>query len=254
MKPVAETSVEDFENSNVSACFVPTEEEGTYTVKGHSNHPERPAYMIGSVGNPHGDPELFRLLLPVPLAVGNRGTIITLSNAAIRHPYPTFIAKSTNVDGYHVIPRHYGAPSYRVGRLLAIAWLPRPDGTSEVDHVDGDPANDTLDNLEWVTHSINLKRGRHSRPRRWAPDDYVLMIHEGCDPILVHPSMVASISGSRNASHIFRRGTRRSMNGWYPYLNPSRDEALAFVESLPLEDVSAYVEAVKNLFDSMGLN
>lgn len=254
MQYVSETTQDVFEKSNVSNCFVATDQEEEYTVKMHADDPERPTYMIGSVGNPHGDPELFRLLLPIPLAVGNRGTIITLSNAAIRHPYPTFVAKSTNVDGYHVISRRYGAPTFRVGRLMAIAWLPMPADATEVDHIDGNPANDTLENLEWVSHSANLRRGRHTRPRRWAPDDYVLIIHEGCDPLLVHPSMVASITGSRNASHVLRRGTRRSINGWYPCLNPSREEAIAFAENLPFDNIVAYVDAVENLFDSLEMD
>ena len=254
MQAIAETSFATFQNSNVYGCFVPAKQDGTYFVKMRADDPECPAYMLGSIGDAHGESELFRLLLPIPLAVGNRGTIITLSNAAIKHPYPTFVTKRTNVDGYNVIPRHYRAPTFRVGRLVAIAWLPKPAEATEVDHLNGDPANDNLDNLEWVTPSVNLRRGRHSKHKSWAPDDFVLMFHEGCDPLLIHPSKVTGIVHSRNASHVLRRGTRRSINGWYPCLNPSREEAMAFAENLPFEDVSVYVDAVETLFDSLGID
>lgn len=254
MQIAAKTSLTDFENSSVRACFVPAAQVGEYMVKMHADDPERSDYMVGSVGNVHGKPETFRLLIPTPLAVGDRGTVISLTQPVLGHSYPTFIPQLVNVDGYHVIPRYYGAPSFRVGRLVAIAWLPRPVGATEVDHLDGNPANDALDNLEWVTHSQNLRRGRHSRPRSWEPEDQVLMLHEGYEPRLVHPSKVTSISGSPNGSHILRRGTRKSANGWYMRLNPSFEEAMDFVEGLPLKDKSYYLEAVANLFDSLEID
>lgn len=249
MRIAAETSFEDFEDSNVSACFIPTDNENEYYLKLHADHPERPAYLVGSAGNTHGVPELFRLLLPIPLAVGNKSTIVNLTNSAIRAPYPVFVTQRKNVDGYHVIPPYFGAPSFRVGRLMGLTWLPRPTGTTEIDHIDGDPANDELYNLEWVTHGENLRRGRHSKHYHWDDSDYVLMVREGDVPKLVHPLKVASITGSSNQSHIFRRGTRRSAKGWYLCLNPSREEALNFVDNLPFEDTSPYVAAVEKLLD-----
>lgn len=214
MHTAPKTTLEDFEKSAVASCFIIDDETGEYQIKLHAEMPPYPSYLIGSVGNAGGNAESFRLLLPVPLAVGNKGTIINLSNTAIRAPYPTFVKQNTNVDGYHVISPYFGAPSFRVGRLMAIAWLPRPAGTTEVDHIDGNPAHDVLENLEWVSHSVNIQRGRHSRPQNWPPEDQVLMVREGYEPLLTHPSKIASIADSQNASHVLRRGTRRSLKGW----------------------------------------
>lgn len=254
MQIAAQTSLNDFANSNVSKCFVPAAKADEYYVTMHADDPERPAYMVGSVGDPHGTPEFFRLLLPTPLAVGNRGTIINLTSSAIKSRFPVFVAKQVNVDGYNVISPHFGAPSFRVGRLVAIAWLPKPAGAMEVDHLDGNPANDNLDNLEWVSHGTNLKRGRHSTHHHWADSDYVLMVREGDIPKLVHPSKVASVTGSSNQSHIFRRKTRRSANGWYLAVNPTRADALNFVDDLPFEDTSPYAAAVEELFEELGID
>ncbi len=46
-----------------------------------------------------------------------------------------------------------------VHRLVAFAWLdkPSPDCT-EVDHIDGNKQNNHYSNLEWVTHSTNMRR------------------------------------------------------------------------------------------------
>lgn len=44
-------------------------------------------------------------------------------------------------------------------RLLAEAFIPNPDNLPEVNHIDANRTNNSLDNLEWVTHGQNI---RHS--------------------------------------------------------------------------------------------
>jgi hypothetical protein len=46
--------------------------------------------------------------------------------------------------------------NYRVHRLLATAFIPNPVGLPQINHKDGNPANNTLSNLEWCTVSQNL--------------------------------------------------------------------------------------------------
>ncbi len=61
-----------------------------------------------------------------------------------------------------------GYPQVRIGpvghqqtvcvhRLVAHAFVPNPLGLPEVNHRDGHKANNLVANLEWVTHSDNLK-------------------------------------------------------------------------------------------------
>ena len=47
--------------------------------------------------------------------------------------------------------------SCRRYRLLALAWIPNPNDYTEVDHIDRDCSNDSLENLRWVSASENLK-------------------------------------------------------------------------------------------------
>ncbi len=58
-----------------------------------------------------------------------------------------------------------------VHRLVAMTWLPNPFNLPQVNHKDGDPRNNCVDNLEWVTalqniaHAVKngfIKRGERS--------------------------------------------------------------------------------------------
>lgn len=42
-----------------------------------------------------------------------------------------------------------------VHRLVAIAFIEKPFWNMEVDHIDGNKGNNSVDNLRWVTHKTN---------------------------------------------------------------------------------------------------
>jgi hypothetical protein len=46
---------------------------------------------------------------------------------------------------------------HKVCRLVAAAFIPNPFNKATVNHIDGNKLNDCVDNLEWATHSENLK-------------------------------------------------------------------------------------------------
>ena len=57
--------------------------------------------------------------------------------------------------------------TYRLHRILARHFLPNPDDLPEIDHIDRDKTNNTLDNLRWVSRSENVRnRGQFRHQRR----------------------------------------------------------------------------------------
>jgi hypothetical protein len=49
---------------------------------------------------------------------------------------------------------------YILSRLVATAFLPNPDNLPEVDHLDADHHNNSVNNLEWVTSEENIDRAK----------------------------------------------------------------------------------------------
>jgi hypothetical protein len=58
---------------------------------------------------------------------------------------------------------------FLVSRLVAQAFLPNLQNLPEVNHIDGNPKNNKVSNLEWCTRSYNMlhafKIGLHSMPK-----------------------------------------------------------------------------------------
>lgn len=48
----------------------------------------------------------------------------------------------------------------RVHRLVMMAFAPNPDPALVVNHIDGDPSNNHISNLEWVTQKENAMHAR----------------------------------------------------------------------------------------------
>lgn len=85
---------------------------------------------------------------------------LVCSDGTIYGPKGKPLRHRPNGDGYSVVTM--GKKGHRttqfVHRIVAQLFLPNPNGLPEIDHLDNNRANPSLDNLEWVTRSENTGR------------------------------------------------------------------------------------------------
>ena len=88
---------------------------------------------------------------------------ITSCGRVWSYKYKKFLTPSTNKRGYlRVGLRKNGERKvYMVHRLVAEAYIPNPDNLPDVDHIDNDRTHNYLNNLQWITHKDNVRKGRN---------------------------------------------------------------------------------------------
>ena len=98
---------------------------------------------------------------------------ITSDGRIIAHPFwriKKYFLRKLSVDGYGYkhLTLHSGSKrkTFRVCRLVAIAFIPNPKNLPQVNHIDKNRSNDNCKNLEWVTPYENYI---HSRPNGEVP-------------------------------------------------------------------------------------
>lgn len=67
-------------------------------------------------------------------------------------------------NGYLIVGLWKNRKRYtmKVHRIVAQTFIPNPDNFPQVNHKDGNPANNHVDNLEWCTAKYNCNYGEHS--------------------------------------------------------------------------------------------
>lgn len=55
-----------------------------------------------------------------------------------------------------------GDKSHPLHRVIASAFIPNPENKPEVNHIDGNKANNAVSNLEWVTRTENMKHAKEN--------------------------------------------------------------------------------------------
>jgi hypothetical protein len=74
------------------------------------------------------------------------------------------ITKRHPIARYHVeLWKDNKRKAVKVHRLVAQAFIPNSDGKPQINHKDGDPSNNAVTNLEWVTSSENNKHAHQNK-------------------------------------------------------------------------------------------
>ena len=82
--------------------------------------------------------------------INSKGEVLSRRTGRLKKP-------TKNARGYWVC-NLYHSKGIRIHKALAETWLPNPENLSDVNHIDGDTGHLELSNLEWLTHSENVRR------------------------------------------------------------------------------------------------
>lgn len=95
--------------------------------------------------------EIWKPVEGFPYEVSNEGRI--------RNSKGSVLKQFRQKNGYMAVKlfKDGKGVNYRVHRLVACAFLDRPEGKEEVNHKDGDKENNAASNLEWSNRSENVR-------------------------------------------------------------------------------------------------
>lgn len=75
--------------------------------------------------------------------------------------------------------------SVQVHRIIAETFLPNPEGYETINHKDGDPMNNAVENLEWATRREN---NRHAFRNNLIHTMKPVTMYDGDTPVVTFPS------------------------------------------------------------------
>lgn len=93
---------------------------------------------------------------------------ITKEGQVFSHTIGKFL-KPTITEGYCRVTLSFNSKAYTfsIHRLVALYFIPNPQQYPEVNHIDNNPSNNDVSNLEWVTPKMNsehcVRQGRQSK-------------------------------------------------------------------------------------------
>ena len=103
--------------------------------------------------------EIWKEIPELPYEISNLGNVRRSSTSKYKQKNKEYVKPYLNNKGYWCIHLYNYSKCYRkqIHRLIAEAFLPNPNNLNEINHIDGNTLNNSLDNLEWCTHSYNIK-------------------------------------------------------------------------------------------------
>lgn len=65
--------------------------------------------------------------------------------------------KGREVSGGYLSVHLFNGKDFKIHRLVAKTFIPNPNNLPQVNHIDGNKKNNSVDNLEWVSRSGNVR-------------------------------------------------------------------------------------------------
>lgn len=133
--------------------------------------------------------------------VSNQGRVRTF----FRHPEGRVLSQRKDKDGYMMCsPFKEGRRKVlKVHRLVALSFIPNPNGLPMINHKDENRANNKVENLEWCTSKYNANYGTHRVKLR----NFAMFYGASLKPVLQYTK-----KGTRIGEYISSRMAERETN------------------------------------------
>ena len=103
--------------------------------------------------------EIWKPIYDLPYEISNLGNVRRKLDSKYKYKNRLYVKPYKNNKGYLCINlyKKYKCYKFQIHRLIAIAFIPNPNNLPEINHKDGNPLNNSIDNLEWCTHQYNMQ-------------------------------------------------------------------------------------------------